>query len=495
VKAYNNKGIILKGMRKYEEAIVQYNKAILVDPSYEKAYFNIGLVFQTLGNLKEAIVHYDKAIELSNPKNSLYYCSRGTAYTELGQTVKALQDFKTADSLVQQDIWGKDVTDANKNCIKRALSAICKLQRVVEETQKRLEKLDQEDLSVQSAAARFKMILKEDFRFISQQIARFDTQKPLSQEEINKGAQKMRELETTVKKLCEEMSMLKEKVTIIEKTVQELRNNIEQIRQDLKASGVLDKVKIQEGFRDLENNAPELYAYAKAFYWTLLNYLMAYRNPNTRVWTGVAGNEEYQSSTKAYLVQFGMNVTESIPVVGGVVRLLNDALSIVNEAQAKIQFENQANTVNKIVMEHHGEDELNRTVAFTALAVAFKLKTANSFNFDQTNSTSIWKQIDNKVTEPIEKIKSLFLQETIDLYDGPAAAAALRDVMLLLAYLQERYEFVIRQKRDQNKPFHEQFVSIIVLKKYTDVLEPMPVALENSDKGNNGNCGSHCSIF
>ena len=42
-------------LRKYEEAIKSYKKAISIDPDYAKAYFSIGDVQMLLKNYKEAV--------------------------------------------------------------------------------------------------------------------------------------------------------------------------------------------------------------------------------------------------------------------------------------------------------------------------------------------------------------------------------------------------------------------------------------------------------
>ena len=52
---------------KYEEAIVEYDKALKVNPKYVDAYNNKGLSLHNLGRYEEAILEYDKALKI-NPK-------------------------------------------------------------------------------------------------------------------------------------------------------------------------------------------------------------------------------------------------------------------------------------------------------------------------------------------------------------------------------------------------------------------------------------------
>jgi len=262
----------------------------------------------------------------------------------------------------------------------------------------------------------------------------------------------------------------------------------------------MDKVRIKQGFADLEKNAPQLYAYAKAFYWTLMNYMAAHRNSSTGIVQGNTDSasgtaEKYVASTTSYVIEFGIEVIESVPFVEKIMRILNETMKIIYESVKERRFENRVSMINMIIMEHNGEDEVNKTVAFTALDVAFKLRAGNTFDFDEAKSDSVWEKVKGKLSEQIEKIKNVILGNSLDLYEGPAAAA-LRDVLLLLTYLYERYELVIAQRRNQEKPFYEQFADIIFFKKYTEILEnnkedqtekiPKPPLLQ---------CGEGCALF
>jgi hypothetical protein len=52
----------------------------------------------------------------------------------------------------------------------------------------------------------------------------------------------------------------------------------------MKDAGIYDQARIKEGYdKYLKNNEHECYDYAKAFYWTLMNYLNSYRLASTGV--------------------------------------------------------------------------------------------------------------------------------------------------------------------------------------------------------------------
>jgi tetratricopeptide (TPR) repeat protein len=82
-------------------AIVDYNKAIELNPDNSLAYNNRGAAKSNLGDKQGAIVDYDKAIEL-NPNYADAYYDRGLAYQKLRENQRALADFREAARLYQQ---------------------------------------------------------------------------------------------------------------------------------------------------------------------------------------------------------------------------------------------------------------------------------------------------------------------------------------------------------------------------------------------------------
>lgn len=76
ILAYNNKGISLKELKDFNGAIEAFNKAINIDPRFEKAYNNLGRIYFDIRNFSKAIECFDKAIEV-NPNYVLAYHNRG----------------------------------------------------------------------------------------------------------------------------------------------------------------------------------------------------------------------------------------------------------------------------------------------------------------------------------------------------------------------------------------------------------------------------------
>ncbi|MHB8474354.1 MAG: tetratricopeptide repeat protein, partial [Gammaproteobacteria bacterium] len=61
---YNNLGLALHGQDRYEEAIVQYQRAIALKPDYAQAYYNLGNSCVSQGKPCEALLHFEHATVL-----------------------------------------------------------------------------------------------------------------------------------------------------------------------------------------------------------------------------------------------------------------------------------------------------------------------------------------------------------------------------------------------------------------------------------------------
>lgn len=95
---------INKGMRYLEQgnpsqAIIEYNKAIKIDPidaaSDPKVYFYRGMAYARQKDIENAVKDYSKAIEL-DPTDSDFYCSRAGGYMVQKKIDKAFADFNKA---------------------------------------------------------------------------------------------------------------------------------------------------------------------------------------------------------------------------------------------------------------------------------------------------------------------------------------------------------------------------------------------------------------
>ncbi|MBP5625701.1 MAG: tetratricopeptide repeat protein, partial [Bacteroidales bacterium] len=105
VSAYCNRGAAKASLKDFYGAIIDYNKAIELDPQKTAAYYNRGNAKNNLKNFDGAIDDYSKAIEL-DPKLKPAYNNRAIAYKNLAA--------KTKDAEKKKEYLAKAKADEEK---------------------------------------------------------------------------------------------------------------------------------------------------------------------------------------------------------------------------------------------------------------------------------------------------------------------------------------------------------------------------------------------
>jgi len=96
VSAYEDavlEGVAALNRNKLDKALMDFNRAIKLDPSRADGYVGRANTLNGLGRYQEAVKDYDKAIEI-DPKVANAYVNRGSAYSHLGDYVKAIADYE-----------------------------------------------------------------------------------------------------------------------------------------------------------------------------------------------------------------------------------------------------------------------------------------------------------------------------------------------------------------------------------------------------------------
>ena len=93
--AWNSKGNALNDLGRYDEAIACYDRALEVDPKYASAWHNKGIALKNLGRYDEAIGCYDRALEV-DPKFASAWNGKGIALDDLGRYDKAIACYDRA---------------------------------------------------------------------------------------------------------------------------------------------------------------------------------------------------------------------------------------------------------------------------------------------------------------------------------------------------------------------------------------------------------------
>ena len=98
-RIYTNRGNKLFHLKRYEEAIGDFSRAInAYPPSDELTYVSRAKAYYFTGKYKEAIQDFDRAIAFKPDSKRLYY-DRALAHRELGNFFAAQQDIGTSCAL------------------------------------------------------------------------------------------------------------------------------------------------------------------------------------------------------------------------------------------------------------------------------------------------------------------------------------------------------------------------------------------------------------
>ncbi len=100
VEIYLKRAMSYVDLKKYNEAILELNKAIKLKPDYVEAYAWRGYAYDQLDQYQQAIVDYDKTISLK--PDAAAYSNRGADYYRLGQYQRAIVDLDKAIELKPQ---------------------------------------------------------------------------------------------------------------------------------------------------------------------------------------------------------------------------------------------------------------------------------------------------------------------------------------------------------------------------------------------------------
>ena len=96
--AYVNRGVALQAMKRFEDALASFDKAIALNPGHAEFHNNRGAVLQKMNRFEEALASYDKAISLK-PDYVNPHQNRGSILKNLNRNDEALASFDKAIAL------------------------------------------------------------------------------------------------------------------------------------------------------------------------------------------------------------------------------------------------------------------------------------------------------------------------------------------------------------------------------------------------------------
>lgn len=100
--AFNARGVAYSQLKQYDQAQLDYEQAIKLNPTFYKPHYNLGRDAFARQNWQQAVEQFSAAIQLA-PDTADSYFNRGNSYYELNQFPKALEDFSQAIRLNPQN--------------------------------------------------------------------------------------------------------------------------------------------------------------------------------------------------------------------------------------------------------------------------------------------------------------------------------------------------------------------------------------------------------
>ncbi|PKL62276.1 MAG: hypothetical protein CVV31_07215, partial [Methanomicrobiales archaeon HGW-Methanomicrobiales-2] len=94
-RAWNNKGVALGNLGRYDEGIQCYDRVLEVDPKDADAWYSEGVALGNLGRYNEAVQCYDRALEI-DPKYAYAWNNRGNALQSLSRYNEAIPCYNRA---------------------------------------------------------------------------------------------------------------------------------------------------------------------------------------------------------------------------------------------------------------------------------------------------------------------------------------------------------------------------------------------------------------
>ena len=127
-RPYNNRGFSYLIHGNFDQAMLDFNKAIALDPNTAMAYINRGAIYEAQGKIFKALVQYTEACMIM-PKLGIAYHNRAVIYNKLGQLSEAISNATKVIEIDPSDPNGyitRSVLYSKQGDFNRAISDINK---------------------------------------------------------------------------------------------------------------------------------------------------------------------------------------------------------------------------------------------------------------------------------------------------------------------------------------------------------------------------------
>ncbi len=107
---FSYRGVALLNLNRKKEALVDFNKAVSLQPDYSYRYASRAFAKDAMGDLAGAIEDYNKAIEL-DPEDAIAHNNLGLLIEKSGNQSTAKKHFESADELMDK-FFGSSINES-----------------------------------------------------------------------------------------------------------------------------------------------------------------------------------------------------------------------------------------------------------------------------------------------------------------------------------------------------------------------------------------------
>jgi tetratricopeptide (TPR) repeat protein len=128
---YTDRGWVYLHLKENEQAMSDFNRALVLNPVYARAYGRRGQTYRYLQDYQLAMSDFNRAIELS-PQDTWSYERRGRMYRKLGNYGRALEDFDRIVELDPNYVWAYLQRGITYRLLKNYAQALIEFDRALE---------------------------------------------------------------------------------------------------------------------------------------------------------------------------------------------------------------------------------------------------------------------------------------------------------------------------------------------------------------------------
>ncbi|KAM3128340.1 hypothetical protein pb186bvf_019530 [Paramecium bursaria] len=366
--AYNDRGNSYKLLEQYDKAIQDYEKAIKIDPYNSSPYYNKGLCFLIQKKVTDAIQMFEKAIDL-NSGNPLYHIQLAKSYNEIKETEIALKYLKSTQEALKGDLSKFNFRQTQLEYVVKEISILEPLFKNIKQVEQQIQKANPQ--------------MKQRYTIIQQKRQQVLLAQPKNKKEesqhLNDINQLQQEFEQFKQQMNQQLNQQGQKIQQQEQQLNQHRQQIGDLRQDVREiqDFLQDQMMVKKQLQVYQSDPQgfKYIAFYKGFYWTLSNYMNTYYQLSTGLMqvnynTLIESKQEKAAEKAIKLSQFGQQLTEGIPFVGTVLKIIEKGLSMFLDKKLSDKFEERKNSIIRIVQQKCDQkDELETILAKAAVKV------------------------------------------------------------------------------------------------------------------------------